>query len=195
MFAFVGLLTLLLALAGLTCCFESSKPERVLTAMLSAPMLAFGNVQFSKGWTMGSIFAGLAAAALFAGGLPLVFSILILQVACVACWDDFVESEEIPAIVVVEEYVDEVADDARRQLAKALAQAALAKARIKELEAEVQRRDVWIRRRDRKIAELEKPKPQEMLKAAEELQEIFGTQPLDPRDPPHPNVVREIAYA
>lgn len=190
MFAIIaGLMTLLLVLAGLTCCFESSKAEKALAGLLAAPMLAFGNVQFSKGYLGGLLLAGLVAAALVAGGLPLLLSILLLWVVCTACWDDISEGE-IPEVVVVEEYLDdtEVADDARRQLAKSLAREAVAKVRIRELEAEVERRD-------RKIAELEKPKPQEMLQSNEELQEIFGSYPIEPADTPYPQWVREPASA
>jgi len=190
MFAIIaGLMTLLLVLAGLTCCFESSKAEKALAGLLAAPMLAFGNVQFSKGYLGGLLLAGLASAALFAGGLPLLLSILILQVVVVACWDDF-QSEEIPTPVVVEEYLDdeEVADDARRQLAKVLAREAVAKVRIAELEADNLRLAA-------QLARANKPAAAELLKDNRELQEIFGTDPLDPRDPPHPNYVREIAYA
>jgi hypothetical protein len=183
MFAIIaGLMAILVALAGLTCCFESSKAEKALAAMLSVPMLAFGNVQFSKGWMVGYGFAAMAAATLLAGGLPLLLSILLLWVGCAASWDDF-QSEEIPTPVVVEEYLDDgdVAEMARRELAKSLAREAMAKLRIRELEAQ--------------LARANKPAAAELLDANEGLQEIFGTDPLDPRDAPHPNYVREIAYA
>jgi len=86
---------------------------------------------------LGLTSIALVGGTIAAGGMPLLLSILVLWAACVACWDDF-QSEEIPTPAIVEEYLDDadVAEMARTELAKAMAREAMAKLRIRELEAD-----------------------------------------------------------
>ena len=81
-------------------------------------------------------------------------------------------------------------EEFRVALAKAAASRAKAEARILELEAEVERATVWIRRRDRQIDQLidqvesleEQLKPAEMLDANQQIaRELSCFEPQDPR--------------
>ena len=71
-------------------------------------------------------------------------------------------------------------------LAKVVAREAMAKARIAELEAEVKRRGVWIRRRDRKIYQL--------LNQVENLEEQLKPKPTDLLET-NQQVMREVTQA
>ena len=184
MFAIIAGLMAVLVVLGATqnSRFDGDNLEKALVGLLTLPMLAFGNAEFSRGWLIGAASVALIGAVVAAGGMPLLLSILVLQVACAACWDDF-RSEEIPAPVIVEEYLDDsdVAEMARRELAKTIAAYAMAKARIASLEAQ--------------IAQAYLPSAAELSNENAGLQEIFGLQPLDITDTPYPQWVREPAHA
>jgi hypothetical protein len=208
MFAILaGLMTLLVVLgATINSRFDGGSFEKALVGLLAAPMLAFGNVKFSKGWLIGVASAALIGLLLLAGGLPLLFSGMFLGVACAAFWDRETTTIEV---VEVEEYLDDsdltrLIELGQRGLALQLAdwlalgergnllaledEREAARQRLIELEADNLRLVA-------RLAQAYKPAAAELLKANIELQEIFGSLPLDAADLATPQWVREIACA
>ena len=195
MFAILaGLMTLLVVLGATNNSrFDGGNFEKALVGLLSLPMLAFQSEGFSKGFLMGVASAALIGAALAAGGLPLLLSLLFLGVASAAFWDD-IRSEEIPAVGIVEEYLDDadftrlIELGERGDLLRIEDEREAARLRIEELEADNLRLIA-------QLARAYKPAATELLEDNEELQEIFGSLPLYPGDIPHPQGVREPARA
>jgi hypothetical protein len=184
MFAILaGLMAILVVLgATINTRFDGGSLEKVLVGLLALPMLAFGHsAEFSKGWLMGVASAALIGLLLIAGGLPLLLSTLFLGVAASAFWDREVP---VPEVAVVEEYLDD-ADFTRliklgeRGLALQLADWLA----LGELGLQA------------KAEALLAARAEEMVVANEELQEIFGSLPLQREDLPSPQWVREVACA
>ena len=109
MFAILaGLMALLVVLAAtIRSRFDGGNLEKALVGLLAAPMLAFGNVQFSKGWLIGAAGAALMGLVMAAGGLPLLLFVLFLGVALAAFWDREASLPECGEVCVVEEYLDD----------------------------------------------------------------------------------------
>lgn len=208
MFAILsGLMTLLVVLgATINSRFDGGSIEKALVGLLCAPMLAFGHsVEFSKGWLMGVASAALIGLLLLAGGLPLLFSLLFLGVACAAFWDREGQSVEV---CVAGEYLDDadftrLIELGKRGLALQLAdwltlsergnllrledEREAARLRIAELEADNLRLVA-------QLAQAYKPKPEELIEANEELATFF-IQITNPADVPDPGWRPEPAYA
>lgn len=185
MFAILaGLMTLLVVLGATAYTrFEGGYFEKVLVGLLCLPMLALGNVQFSKGWLMGVASAALIGLLLIAGGLPLLLSTLFLGVAASAFWDREAAATE-HTVVVVEEYLDD------SDLARLI--------KLGERGLALQLAD-WLALGElglqAKAEALLAARAEEMVVANEELQEIFGSLPLQREDLPSPQWVREVACA
>jgi len=209
MFAFLaGLMAVLVVLgATINSRFDGGSVEKTLVGLLTLPILAFGNVQFSKGWMMGAASAALIGLVMTAGGLPLLLSLLLLGVAAAAFWDDNGKAATTP--VTVEEYLDDrdlarliklgergaalqladwLALGGRGNLLRLQDERETAQARIAELEADNLQLVA-------QLARAYKPEPEELLETNKELQEIFGSLPLDSTDTPNPQWIREPAYA
>ena len=186
MFAILaGLMALLVVLgATINSRFDGGSFEKALVGLLTLPMQALGNVQFSKGWLMGVASAALIGAVLVAGGLPLLLSLLFLGVALAAFWD-----REAAAVEVVEVVVEEYLDDSDFSRLIELGQRGFA----------LQLAD-WLALGELGLAiraedEFAALTAAQLLENNEELQEIFGSFPLLPQDIPHPQWVREAACA
>lgn len=183
MFAILaGLIALLVVLGAATHSrFDGSSLEKALVALLTLPMLAFENVEFSKGWLFGAASAALVGALLAIGGLPLALTLLFAAVGLAAFWDREIPAEEPAAVVLVEEYLDD--HDLARLIE--LGERGLAMQLVEWLA--LGERGLAVRAEDELAAQLNE--------LNEELQEIFGSLPLLPQDLATPQWVRETAHA
>lgn len=198
MFAILaGLMTLLVVLgAAINSRFDGGNFEKALVGLLGLPMLAFGNVKFSKGWLLGVALAALIGVVLVAGGLPLLFSLLFLGVACAAFWDREVP---VPTTCVVEEYLDDAGfaqliELGEQGLALQLADWLSLGERGKMLALEDEREAAHLRivqleeenlRLVALVARAYKPAAEELLESNEELTSFF-VQIANPADVPDP---------
>lgn len=185
MFAILsGLMTLLVVFgATIHFRFDGGNFEKALVALLTLPMLAFGNVQFSKGWMMGAASAALIGLVMTAGGLPLFLSLLFLGVASAAFWDREVP-EVVTEVVTVEEYLDDADFTRFIELGK--------RGLAMQFEEWIALGELGLQA---KAETLLAARAKELLANNEELQEIFGSLPLLPQDLPNPQWVPEVACA